>query len=331
MADLWSVFRHGNWPYDNTIKPKRSASVRENRSGDTIVLYAPKSNSTISIDFFGQGLWELCDGSRTVGDIYQELCHRYKYPELHLVVDLTKNLLHFYELGVIELSRSEKKDLGKTRTIDLRNITFYVINCSDDHKKRDFIQNQLLEKGLTFNFINGVQCSPKYVGVALSHLKTLRLPEIKAPFAIVEDDCQFTNAFRYQYEVPDTTDALYLGVSLFGTKSPGKFSGGVWKNTQYRQYNEQYLRVFNMLARHAIVYLSEGFCQSAIEASLQALTHPDGPYPGDIGYALLQTSHLVLTPNDPICYQGENHNENHPATKYPLRVLKRGNTSFNKD
>ena len=134
------------------------------------------------------------------------------------------------------------------------------------------------------------------------------------------------DTFRYECVVTAHTDALYLGVSLFGIKKPGQLSWGGWHNTQFVPYAPGFVRVFNMLSRHAILYISDKFHQHTIEASLQALTYPPHTYAGDIGYAMLQPNHLVLAPHDPICYQSEKFKGNHPATKHPLRViLEQGN------
>ncbi len=58
-----------------------------------------------------------------------------------------------------------------------------------------------------------------------------------------------------------------------------------------------------MLARHAVLYLSPTYCEHVIESQIVALTNPRLPYPGDIGCTMLHESHVVLTPNDPVCRQ----------------------------
>jgi hypothetical protein len=55
-------------------------------------------------------------------------------------------------------------------------------------------------------------------------------------------------------------------------------------------------------------------------ASLNALTNRDYTYPCDIGFAMLHDTHLVLTPNEPACYQSEKHRGNHVATRSSLRT-----------
>lgn len=183
------------------------------------------------------------------------------------------------------------------------------------------MRDQLIRHGLRYELVVAVKAAPPYVGTALSHLKILRMAELTVPFGILEDDCQFMDSFRYRVELPAAADALYLGVSCYGIRTPGSVSWGEWDHTKYMRFNHGFLRPFNMLEAHAIVYLSERYRRSAISVSLDVLTHPQVPYPGDVGAAMLQTSHLVLTPNEPFCYQSERHHGNHDATKYPLRRI----------
>jgi hypothetical protein len=264
MENLWKAFRHGDWPFGNSLRPKQRTVIQKTQSGGETVLCVPQEDGEVSLNHSGQTIWELCDGRHTVGEIFLALRHGENRPEHELLADLTKNLLQLHKLGAVEFLGMEEPLSEETRNLDLRELPFYVINCPGDDKKREFIQRQLLGKELTFQFIDGIKRSPSYVGIAHSHLKILQSTEIAVPFAIIEDDCQFMNSFHYQFEVPSTTDALYLGVSHFGTKNPGEFSWGVWGNMQFRQYNDGHLRVFNMLGRHAIVYLSDRFRQSAI-------------------------------------------------------------------
>jgi hypothetical protein len=168
--------------------------------------------------------------------------------------------------------------------------------------------------------VQGVECAPRLVGIGLSHLKILRRDDIEPPFIVFEDDCEFTRDFQHVHRLPDSVDALYLGVSHFGLAVPGEFGWGQWEGTVSEQYSENYLRVFNMLGRHGIVYLSEKFRRGALEAALDALANPEHVYPGDIGYAMLQANHLVLTPNLPSCFQSPDLGGNRSATRAPLRT-----------
>ena len=79
-------------------------------------------------------------------------------------------------------------------------------------------------------------------------------------------------------------------------QTPGEFSWGRHRKVRWEPYDRTYLRVFNMLARHAVVYLSADYCEQVIQSQIVALTNHSLPYPGDIGCAMLHASHVILTP-----------------------------------
>ena len=189
------------------------------------------------------------------------------------------------------------------RQINLTRIPVFVINCPEDAEKRKFIEENLYKLDLNFEIVNGLRMQPGWVGIALAHLKVLRLSRAKPPFLVLEDDCVFNEDFYPVLDVPAEAAALYLGVSAYGLQTPGEFGWGVLNRVTWQRYDEHYLRVYNMLARHAVLYLDEGFCQAVIESQLEALANRDFSYPGDIGLARLQASHLVLTPNRSACQQ----------------------------
>ena len=82
-----------------------------------------------------------------------------------------------------------------------------------------------------------------------------------------------------------------------------------FKKAHYRTYVEtgsyRGQSIEDVINEYDVIHrtLSERFHQSAMDASFKALMNPDYPYPGDIAYAMLQTSHMVLTPQYPMCYQ----------------------------
>ena len=186
------------------------------------------------------------------------------------------------------------------------------------------MRSQLAGLGLEFEFVSGIQCKPPPVGIALSHLKAMRRPGLEPPFLLLEDDCEFGESFPATLDVPAAADALYLGISQYGIPTPGEFGWGVPNSVRYYRYDQEHLRVLNMLSRHAVLFLSEKFHRSAIEASITALTNFEYPYPGDIGYAMLQAGHLVLTPNDPVCRQSGAHGGIQGVTSRTLRRLPPG-------
>ena len=124
---------------------------------------------------------------------------------------------------------------------------------------------------------------------------------------MLEDDCAFLDErFHYTFDVSSKTDALYLGHSLFGLSDTRDKFGLRWgrpDNVQHSDAGEGYIRVFNMLGRHAILYLSQAFVGAAMDAGERALLNRDFPIPGDVQYAEIQPDHTVLATRDPMCVQ----------------------------
>jgi hypothetical protein len=214
-------------------------------------------------------------------------------------------------------------DIGSLgqRGLDLRRIRFYVINCPEATERRSFMAAQLERLGLDYELVNCIPAPPwSRLSVALSHLKILARGDVAVPFAILEDDCELTDNLTLDFSPPVETDALYLGVSHFGIRTPGTFSPALWRKVRWVRFDNSWLRVFNMLARHAIVYLSEQFRVNAIQASVMAMTGAgrDVSFNGDTGYAMLQATHLVLTPHQPMCRQTELLGGQQSATEHPL-------------
>ena len=126
--------------------------------------------------------------------------------------------------------------------IDLRNLPCFVINCPKDTEKRRSMESQLSALGMRFEVVAGLPVQPSWMGVALSHLKVLRLAPARTPFVVLEDDCVFNDLFQPVLEVPAEADALYLGVSVFGLNRPGEFSWGVQNAVQWERYDAAFLR-----------------------------------------------------------------------------------------
>ena len=189
-----------------------------------------------------------------------------------------------------------EKDGKPHRVIDLRRIPVFVLNCPDDEENRNRISEQMSGLGMQFEFVAGIRVDPGWVGVALGHAKILRLSRAVPPFLVLEDDVVFKDNFDPVLEIPAEADAYYLGVSRFGNPIPGEVGFGRPNVVQWQHYSPGHLRVFNMLARHAVLYLDESFQQRVIDSQLEALTNRKLAHPGDMGLAALQASHVVLTP-----------------------------------
>lgn len=208
-------------------------------------------------------------------------------------------------------------------TLDLRELTIYVINCEDKPDRRKFMEEQLLSRNLNVEFVEGLVADPAFIGQTLAHIRLLKRQDIKVPFIVLEDDAELTDDFSNEVTLPSGADAMYLGVSKFGLQNPGQPGWGTFDIVQCEQYTGDYLRVRNMLSRYGILYLTEAFRQAAIQASFDAISHPDQVYPGDVGYAVLQEDFLVLTPNQSYCVLSEKFSTSSAATTEALTPVGR--------
>lgn len=113
-------------------------------------------------------------------------------------------------------------------------------------------------KKLSFENITRVEgvSSPENpsVGCAKAHLKALQEVD-KGPFILFEDDC-VEKDFNPIIEVPDDSDAIFLGVSACGFMN--SHSGPY---VQYKKVDNfpKLKRIYNMLSGHSILYITKEY------------------------------------------------------------------------
>lgn len=271
--------------------------------GDGLMVHRRLGRKGIRLNKTASAIWSLCDGRTPVASISAALARTFENTGDSLGRDIATTLIALESQGLLTF-REVPRRVRRMKKIDLREIPFYVINCTADTSRRDNMERQLSELGLQHEFVVGTKCEPGWMGSAISHQKILNRVQFETPFAVLEDDCVFNDKFQYEFIVPANTDAFYLGVSRFGISAPGELSWGKSNYVEWSRYDANNLRVFNMLGAHAIVYLTNSFRRAARAANLNALANYDCTFPGDVGLATIQLSHLVLTPLEPICYQG---------------------------
>ena len=180
--------------------------------------------------------------------------------------------------------------------IDIRTIPVHYINL-DSQPERGSSAHQTLSS-LGFSSINRVSgCTdpdPK-VGCALSHHKVMTDSGTGTPITVIEDDIVYTGA-KFEYDIPDDADALYIGCSQWGRLL--NFSGPF---LQYKKVSDDVVRVYNMLSAHSLVIFNDGYRQHLSRvAEYSANEHK---YHMDVGYAETQKYYKVYALNQPIFKQ----------------------------
>ena len=184
--------------------------------------------------------------------------------------------------------------------INLRNLNTYYINLDEKEDRRisiEYTLNRLNFSSVTR--VSGVKCDDGKVGCARSQHKVLSDTSIQTPFLLMEDDCLFTGNYDFEIKVPDDADALYLGNSQWARYL--NFSGPF---LHYQKIDDIIVKVYNMLAAHAVIYFTDEYRQVCSRISkycgYQLLDHMDN------GYAEIQKYYNVYSLNMPIFKQSGN-------------------------
>ena len=179
--------------------------------------------------------------------------------------------------------------------LDLREIPFYYINLDDAVERRTRTENHLKALGIkSINRIPAVRHSNRFAGCARTVSDFLH-QITEGPFVLIEDDIE-VKQWDPIIEVPDDADALYLGISGWG-----RMNGHSGPFVQWKQVDDNLLRVYNMLSGHAIVYLSGEWVEMARRCCHHAGYVIESYY--DVQIAEVQRFFNVYALDDPYFYQ----------------------------
>lgn len=185
-------------------------------------------------------------------------------------------------------------------TLDLRACRTVALNLPEDARRRESVTQVCADAGLNLALVDGVRASPGRTGCALSHLRALRAYAEARPLLVLEDDVRLTEDFRPEIRYPADADALYLGISNYGAIEPVDYTG--FTNLVLADdVDGQWVRVFNLLGAHAILYLSDRFRAAAMESIVESLADLDWAH--DRGLARIQGRFKVYALRRPMFYQ----------------------------
>ena len=175
-----------------------------------------------------------------------------------------------------------------------------ALSLKDDTERRESVAAVCERLGLSWRFIEGVSCTPGWIGCGLSHMRALRHSAPGEPLLILEDDVGVSEHYAPIIEAPADADAVYLGASIFGAVDLIGYVGFTHMLLA-DPVGEDFLRVYNLLGTHAIVYLTERFKQATAETI--AHTMIDLGQEHDKGMARLQERFNVYALRRPMFYQ----------------------------
>lgn len=194
--------------------------------------------------------------------------------------------------------------------LDLREVPAIYMNLEHHADKNNNMQKIL--KGCGFKNIIRVEGVLRpdnpVAGCSAAHYKALL--EIEPPFILFEDDCEVKN-FRPIIEIPDNTDAVYLGISSWG-----RMNGHSGPYVQYEKIKDDLYRVYNMLSGHSVLYLTQQYVEICQKICYHA-GYIIEDYQ-DIGFAEIQRWFSVYAFDEPFFYQTSGyHGTVNSLTSYP--------------
>jgi hypothetical protein len=144
--------------------------------------------------------------------------------------------------------------------------------------------------------VAGVPQANSRLGCTMAHSEAIRiaLRKTDGPFAIFEDDIFIKNP-NTKIDVPETADALYVGISRWGI-----YNGTGHRRISIEQHDRDLYRVYNMLSAHGIVYFNRDYAKLLLR-SYEFYLHINDVQ--DKGNAELMKYFEVYGLADPMVYQ----------------------------
>lgn len=183
--------------------------------------------------------------------------------------------------------------------VKLTDIPVYYVNLEGEDVKRENTESML--KNIGFKKVHRFDAirheAGRIIGCARSHHAILSMG-IEPPFIILEDDCAINRKFKNEIVVPDDVDALYLGISHWG-----RYIGHSGPFVHTTKVDNEIVRVYNMLATHAIAYFSQEYIDICKRVSYHHGYEIEDHL--DIGFAEIHKLYNVYSFDDPIFRQFE--------------------------
>lgn len=88
----------------HAARPRKRAGLHAFPVAGELLLLPPEGEQTFALNESGTIIWGLCDGRHTLVDMLRELGSHYDGDPVEMLADLSEALLHFHQLGLIELS-----------------------------------------------------------------------------------------------------------------------------------------------------------------------------------------------------------------------------------
>lgn len=213
----------------------------------------------------------------------------------------------------------------------LPSVKTFVYTIIKNKERQYKIINQLNELGFTnWEFVIGSTGRAEYWKNI--HDDWITLLNTDTPFLILEDDAEYTEAYKEYINFPPSADIVYLGgttnavehqhiLDYLSAETREKLKessqepntcGGLG-TLLYTEYDDTYIQTYNMHSTHAVLFLNQDIHQKL----QRAIRHFSELYPVDVVLALESSKNKVFCVKQPFWYQNDNHNSIFTSKYYP--------------
>ncbi len=197
--------------------------------------------------------------------------------------------------------------------IKLKEISVIFI-CPDHNQKynnRKVHIESLLRK-LNFNNIIHYKSNSDGYPKSLNDAYLEIFSKYKPPFLLLEDDVNINVTIPNILNLPDNTDAFYMGLS---SGAGDKFENYDIGNSTFKK-ESKYLKVKNMLTTHSILYISNRY----VNRIYNLIKTMPQKYYNDIAISRIQSEYNLYTERFPYFYQDEKQGGHEKATKIIIPI-----------
>jgi len=181
-------------------------------------------------------------------------------------------------------------------------VVYICPDHNDKYRKRKVHMDALLKQiGFDSERIEHYKSSTENYPDCLARANIAILTKyMNEPVLILEDDVEFTGIDKF--DMIEGADAIYFGLSIAGGHATQNHADG---SCRHDPFSESQVRIHNMLATHAILYISPVYKQAVIQTISE---HMGQRYHTDVLISRIQPKFLVLANKEPSFYQSSHFN-----------------------
>jgi hypothetical protein len=168
--------------------------------------------------------------------------------------------------------------------------------------RKEHMDTMLRAQGFTdiVHFTSGHEAYPDCLSIATIDIFETYMND---PFLLLEDDVEPTSITEFTFDT--SADAIYFGLSKCGgSRTINLHEGGA----KYEPWSESQVRITNMLATHAILYISPRYKKAIVDILRKNM---GTKYHSDVLISRIQPEFTVLALKQPAFFQSNRFNAPH--------------------